>query len=79
MRVIAACCIAMLVVSPVNAQAPAAATDPDVTGAERLFSAWMESQIAYRGLPGIVVGVVADQDLVWAKGFGYAEWRRKCP
>ena len=28
------------------------ADDPDVLGAERLFSAWMEGQIAYRGLPG---------------------------
>ena len=37
------------------------ATDPDVLGAERLFSAWMEGQIAYRGLPGIAVGVVYDQ------------------
>lgn len=40
---------------------PSPATNPDVLGAERLFSAWMEGQIAYRMLPGIVVGVVADQ------------------
>ena len=79
MRLAAACCFAVLVVSSVNAQAPAAATDPDVLGAERLFTAWMESQIAYRGLPGIVVGVVADQDLVWAKGFGYADVAKKLP
>ena len=79
MRFAAACSIAVLAVSPVYAQAPAVATDPDVLGAERLFTAWMESQIAYRGLPGIVVGVVADQDLVWAKGFGYANVEKKVP
>ena len=28
------------------------AGDPDVLGAERLFSAWVEGQIAYRGFPG---------------------------
>jgi CubicO group peptidase (beta-lactamase class C family) len=55
------------------------ASDPDVLGAERLFSAWMEGQIAYRGLPGIVVGVVSDQTLVWAKGFGYADMKAKIP
>ena len=55
------------------------ASDPDVLGAERLFSAWMEGQIAYRGLPGIVVGVVSDQELVWAKGFGFAEVNAKLP
>ena len=64
--------------------APKAATinvanDPDVLGAERLFSAWMEGQIAYRGLPGIAVGVVSDQELVWASGFGYADLKAKTP
>lgn len=79
MRLAAACCLAVFAVSPVRAQTPVVATDPDVLGAERLFSAWLESQIAYRGLPGIVVGVVADQDLVWAKGFGYADVAKKLP
>ena len=45
-------------------RAASVASDPDVLGAERLFSAWMDGQIAYRGLPGIVVGVVSDQQLV---------------
>jgi len=55
------------------------ADDPDVQGAQRLFSAWMEGQIAYRGLPGVAVGVVSDQELVWAKGFGYANVQAKRP
>ena len=67
----------------VPAQAPVAspptslASDPDVLGAERLFSAWMEGQIAYRGLPGIAVGVVHDQQLIWSTGFGYADVARR--
>jgi len=69
--------------SPLSAQsaAPAAriAADPDVLGAERLFSAWMEGQLAYRGLPGVAVGVVADQELVWARGFGFADVKAKLP
>lgn len=56
-----------------------AADDPDVQGAMRLFSAWLDGQVAYRGLPGIVVGVVADQDLVWAAGFGFADTQAKRP
>ena len=59
--------------------APSAAGDPDVLGAERLFSAWIEGQIAYRGLPGIAVGVVSDQELVWSKGFGFADIKAKLP
>src|SRR5688500_15771906 len=74
---------ACLATTAVSAQPPAAssriASDPDVLGAQRLFSAWLEGQITYRGLPGIVVGVVADQELVWATGFGYADVKAKKP
>jgi len=57
----------------------AVASDPDVLAATRLFSAWLDGQIAYRGLPGISVGVVSDQELVWAKGFGFANVKDKVP
>lgn len=55
------------------------AGDADVLGAERLFSAWMEGQIAYRGLPGVAVGVVSDQQLIWSKGFGFANVEARVP
>ena len=54
-----------------HTQSPIA--DPDVRAQIDLFSAWLEGQIEIRGLPGIVVGVVAGDDLVWAKGFGHAD------
>jgi D-alanyl-D-alanine carboxypeptidase len=73
-------------VLPLHAQTPAppvsaatVAADPDVMGAERLFSAWIEAQIAYRGLPGVAVGVVSNQELVWSKGFGFADIKSKTP
>jgi len=85
-RVVAVCvntvAVMALTLSPSNAAAqssppPSATTsvanDPEVLGAERLFSAWMEGQMAYRGLPGIAVGVVSDQQLVWSTGFGFAD------
>ena len=79
-RVIA---LSLVIASAVEAQSPPAtsrvADDPDVQGAQRLFSAWLEGQIAYRGLPGVAVGVVADQELVWAAGFGYADTKAKRP
>lgn len=55
------------------------ADDPEVAAAERLFSAWLESQIAYRGLPGIAVGVVYDQQLVWSRGYGFADVEKRVP
>jgi D-alanyl-D-alanine carboxypeptidase len=76
--------LALLLATPTLAQtsAPAAATiagNPDVEAAQRLFSAWLDAQIAYRGLPGVAVGVVHDQQLVWSKGFGYADVAARKP
>jgi D-alanyl-D-alanine carboxypeptidase len=62
-----------------KAGAAAVADDPEVLGAERLFSAWLEGQIAYRGIPGVAVGVVSDQALAWSKGFGLANIQAKQP
>jgi CubicO group peptidase (beta-lactamase class C family) len=55
------------------------ATHPDVVAAERLFTAWAEGQLRFRGYPGMAVGVVSDQRLVWAKGFGLADVAGKVP
>ena len=55
------------------------ATNSDILAAERLFSAWMEGQLAYRGLPGVAVGVVYDQQLVWSQGFGFADVKNRVP
>jgi CubicO group peptidase (beta-lactamase class C family) len=55
------------------------ANDVDVLGAERLFAAWAEGQLRFRGYPGMAVGVVSDQRLVWARGFGLANVAGKVP
>ena len=68
-----AAAVLVLLAAPVGSQSANPADNPDVQGQVRLFSAWLESQIAYRELPGVVVGVVYDQDLIWAKGFGRAD------
>ncbi len=39
----------------------------------------MSSQIAYRDLPGVAIGVVSKQQLVWAKGFGFADIDKHLP
>jgi D-alanyl-D-alanine carboxypeptidase len=66
-------------VAPAASTKPNVANDPDVLAAQRLFSAWIEGQLAYRGLPGVSVGVVSDQQLVWSKGFGFADVNSKVP
>ena len=44
-----------------------------------LLSSWLESQMAYKGLPGVSFAIVHDQDVVWARGFGWADVERKVP
>jgi CubicO group peptidase (beta-lactamase class C family) len=55
------------------------AADPDVRAAQRLFGAWIEGQIAYKGWAGVAVGVVHDQQLVWKAGFGFADTKLRRP
>ena len=59
--------------------AAAVSADGEVQGAIRLFTAWMEGQMLYRHLPGVAIGVVADQQVVWSKGFGFADVGRQTP
>ena len=75
--------VAILIVSIESVHAQPAdlrdriANDPDVQAAERLFSAWLDGQLLERGLPGVAVGVVSDEELVWARGFGFADTTSK--
>jgi len=59
--------------APTLASAQSPAADPEVRAQIGLFSAWLDGQIEIRGLPGVVVGVVSGDDLVWAEGFGHAD------
>lgn len=66
---------------PAHAQPKAAdiAKNEEVASSLRLLEAWIESQIAYRGLPGVSIAIVHDQDVIYAKGFGHADVEKKTP
>ena len=72
-----AVCLICLVSMP-HAQS-AVATNADVLAAQRLFTAWLDGQMISRHLPGVAIGVVADQELIWSKGFGFADTDKKVP
>ncbi len=44
-----------------------------------VIDAWIEAQLAYERLPGVTVAIVKDQQLVWSKGYGYADVENKVP
>lgn len=55
------------------------ADQEEVASAIRLLEAWIESHMSFRGLPGLSLGIVYDQDLVWSRGFGHADIEKKIP
>ena len=68
--------LALLGVLPLAAEAdprPALADHPDVASAITLYEIWVAEQMAYRHQPGLAVGIVHDQALVWSRGFGMAD------
>jgi D-alanyl-D-alanine carboxypeptidase len=58
---------------------PALSERPEVTAAISILAAWIENQRAYSSLPGVSIGIVHDQTLVWAQGFGWADLERRVP
>lgn len=50
-----------------------------VSDAIDYIDAWLEAQHAYEHLPGMSVGIVKDQELIWSKGYGFADVKKKVP
>jgi D-alanyl-D-alanine carboxypeptidase len=53
------------------------AEHPDIRSAIELLEAWIEAQRVYRELPGLSIGIVHDQSVLWARGFGWADVDRR--
>ena len=50
---------------------------PEVKGALAAIDAWIEGIHTYEEIPGISVGIVRDQDLIWNNGYGYSNLETK--
>jgi len=68
-----ACLVVLLLLVPAGVRAQSLAEDPRVAEVLELLEIWMEAQVAYEGLPGVSMGIVSDQELIWSQGFGYAD------
>ena len=53
------------------------ADHPEVQGALAVVDAWVDALGDYDDIPGISLGLVVDQDLIFARGYGQANKRRK--
>ena len=50
---------------------------PEVKGALGAIDAWIEGVRTYKKIPGMSVGIVRDQDLIWDNGYGYSNLEMK--
>jgi CubicO group peptidase (beta-lactamase class C family) len=78
-RISMICLCVLLTAMPVFSQATSLAEDPEVASSLRLLEAWIETQMAYRGLPGLSIGIVRGQELIWCRGFGFADLEKRIP
>jgi CubicO group peptidase (beta-lactamase class C family) len=53
------------------------AADPRVVDAVQLIEIWVDARLAYERLPGISMAVVHDQEIIWSRGFGFADVEAK--
>lgn len=45
---------------------------PEVAGALAIIDAWVDGSRMYGRIPGVSVGIVRDQDVLWSAGYGYS-------
>jgi CubicO group peptidase (beta-lactamase class C family) len=58
---------------------PARAQEPDVANKLQGFDSYMEQVLKDWNTPGIGVGIVVNDKLVFAKGYGYRDYEKKLP
>src|SRR5215471_15738589 len=44
-----------------------------------IIDRWLSAQKDFDHLPGIAVSIVRDQQVIWSKGYGYANVEKKLP
>jgi CubicO group peptidase (beta-lactamase class C family) len=74
-------CLAALVALPLpaaDASAPLA-KDPGVAAALQVFDTWADWTARNREQPAVSIGIVHDQGLVFARGYGFADLAKKTP
>src|SRR5438067_2872215 len=50
---------------------------PEVSGAIQVLDTWIQAAVTSREEPGLSIGIVYDQDLIWAKGYGFANLEKR--
>ncbi|MCH9650621.1 MAG: beta-lactamase family protein [Deltaproteobacteria bacterium] len=69
----------VLLAQPGSSAGSGLAQQPAVADAIVVLDLWIEEQMTHQALPGLALGVVYEDQLVWAKGYGYADLESRSP
>ncbi len=75
MRTVAAVLVALALAAPGAAQD----RDAEVQAGITLLDEWIRAQLEYSGVPGLVIGIVHDQEVVFLKAYGHASLDPETP
>src|SRR5215472_300787 len=70
---------AVLLGSPTAAQNSLLVQKPEVAGALRVVDSWIEATRLEHQDPGLSIGLVYDQELIWSKSYGFADLAKHEP
>jgi len=73
LMVLVLCLVAMPTILMAGVRDPKPENSRELKEATYLLETWIESLIDFDRLPGMSLAVVQDQDIVYAKGFGYSD------
>lgn len=62
-----------------NAQPGALAQKAEVAGPLSVLDSWLQATVAAKEEPGLSIGIVYGNDLIWAKGYGMANMEKNVP
>jgi CubicO group peptidase (beta-lactamase class C family) len=70
---------AVLSLNSAAAPAQGLAANPDVAARLSAAEAWLGTQLRRDGVTGASAAIIHDQQVLWSKGFGYANLKGKVP
>jgi CubicO group peptidase (beta-lactamase class C family) len=69
----------LLALTAPTALAAKLSEDPGVAARLQVFDAWLSARVQERELPSVAIGIVHDGEVLFAKGYGFADVGKKTP
>src|SRR5260370_13219539 len=73
------CAAALLIWTPLSSRAADVEPAPKYEAAVRVLIPFIEHEVSEKRLPALSIALVDDQEIVWAKGFGFPHPQAKVP